>query len=132
MSALGQGQTFNSVRVTSALPPITDSKQTLRHVGYGPKPDSCTAANAVAIYTLVAAPIPSPISPEAPNLIAKAELNLISSPATIRFKEGQPSAVSTPSRTQTCVVFRNFGSDEIRKTFVYRLKRRTWNCSLLG
>ena len=35
-SALGQGQTFNSVRVTSALPLITDSEQTLRHVGYGP------------------------------------------------------------------------------------------------
>jgi hypothetical protein len=36
MSEAGQGQTFNSVRVTSALPLITDSEQTLRHVGYGP------------------------------------------------------------------------------------------------
>ena len=36
MSASGQGRTFNGVRVTSALPLITDSEQTLRHVGYGP------------------------------------------------------------------------------------------------
>src|SRR5260370_28964192 len=105
----------------SALLPKADIGTEPRNVCFVPKPDSCTAANAVAIYTLVAAPIPSPRSPEAPNLIAKAELNLICSPATIRLKEGQPSAVSTPLRTQTCVVFRNFGSAELINTFPYRL-----------
>src|SRR5208282_3228513 len=37
-------------------------------------------------------------SSSAPNLIAKAEPNLVSSPAKIRFKDARPSAISIPSQ----------------------------------
>ena len=47
MTAVGQGQTFNSVRVTSALPLITDSEQRLRHVGCGPFAEAGTILKAL-------------------------------------------------------------------------------------
>jgi hypothetical protein len=45
MSALGQKQTFAPQNVMSALPPKADICAALAHVNYGPKADSCTAAN---------------------------------------------------------------------------------------
>jgi hypothetical protein len=43
MSEMGQGQTFNSVRIASALTLITDLERKSRHVGYGPIGDVVSA-----------------------------------------------------------------------------------------
>src|SRR5690242_18994549 len=51
----------------------------------------------------------------APNLIANADPNLISSPATMRFKDGWPTANSTPSRTQTPVASITLDLTRLRK-----------------
>jgi len=68
-SHLGQGQTFNSVRVTSALPLITDSEQTLRHVGYGPQRDICSAAKSVVNSRVVQKRLATPHSALAKDVV---------------------------------------------------------------
>src|ERR1044071_7222914 len=45
MSALGDKQTFAVSQAMSALPPIADMCSALDDVCFGPKADSCTAAN---------------------------------------------------------------------------------------
>jgi hypothetical protein len=54
-------------------------------------------------------------SSSAPNFIANAAPNLISSPATMRFNDGRPTASSTPSRTQTFVVSTTLDLTSLRK-----------------
>src|SRR5262249_46103012 len=46
MSALGQKRTSPVTKPMSALPPKADLRDLSRHVGFVPKADSCTAANA--------------------------------------------------------------------------------------
>jgi hypothetical protein len=44
MSALGQKQTFEKVRLMSGLPPKADIAERDRHVRFVPKADICSAA----------------------------------------------------------------------------------------
>jgi hypothetical protein len=53
MSAMGQSQTSDDVRVTSALSLIATKSQTSHHVGDGPEADSRNAAKTTSFDYLV-------------------------------------------------------------------------------